>query len=87
MTNVKPLMAFQVLWCGVTYWPPAAGELLPWAALFHLVFSVWAFSWAKWPQTADSPLASSIFGTYVRKVGECTWTQALLTTCLQNHVS
>ncbi|KAL0041478.1 hypothetical protein WJX79_004916 [Trebouxia sp. C0005] len=45
------------------------GELLPWAALFHLVFSVWAFSWAKWPQTADSPLASSIFGTYVRKVG------------------
>ncbi|KAL0049982.1 hypothetical protein WJX82_002021 [Trebouxia sp. C0006] len=45
------------------------GELLPWAALFHLMFSVWAFSWAKWPQTADSTLASSIFGTYVRKVG------------------
>ena len=34
------------------------------------MFSVWAFSWAKWPQTADSTLASSIFGTYVRKVGE-----------------
>ncbi len=34
------------------------------------MFSVWAFSWAKWPQTADSALATSIFGTYVKKVGE-----------------
>ncbi len=43
------------------------------------MFSVWAFSWAKWPQTADSTLASSIFGTYVRNVGECMCAQGLLT--------
>ena len=34
------------------------------------MFSVWAFSWAKWPQTADSALATSIFGTYVKTVGK-----------------
>ena len=49
----------------------SAGNLLPWAAFFHLMFSVWAFSWAKWPQENHSKLADSIFGTYVRKVGKC----------------
>ena len=48
-----------------------AGSLLPWAAFFHLMFSVWAFSWAKWPQEKQSKLADSIFGIYVRKVGKC----------------
>lgn len=62
-----------------------AGELLPWAALFHLMFSVWAFSWAKWPQTADSVLASSIFGTYVRKVGKGGVATCFLKHLLQPH--
>ena len=53
-----------------------AGTLLPWAALFHLMFSVWAFSWARYPHPSTSPLATSIFGDYVRRVGK-------MATCLQ----
>ena len=43
--------------------------MLPYAALWHLIFAAWAFSWFKlWPDPS-SVVAKGSFGDFVRAIG------------------
>ena len=46
-----------------------SGQMLPYAALWHLIFAAWAFSWFKlWPDPS-SVVANGSFGDFVRAIG------------------